>query len=386
MPWKQMDTLTQREDFIQDWLRRGFPMRGLCARYGIAPKTGYKWLHRFQGQGMSGLMDHPPVRQHQAHRTAPPVVKQILHYKYTYPFWGPRTIHLALQHHPPGGPVPAVSTIGEILKQHGLVKARKRSQRTPPHAHPLAHAREPNALWSADFKGQFKLGNGQFCYPLTVFDNYSRYLLACRGCAGPDAPATRQTYRELFETYGVPDAIRTDNGWPFAMNTLGGLTPLSVWLLKLGIGVERIAPGHPEQNGRHERMHRTLKQSTACPPAATMRAQQHAFNRFLTHYNEQRPHQGLTGGQYPAAVYRPCTRSYREAVRHAVSYPEAWTVRKVKHGGYIKLNGAPISLTRQLVGEYVGLEAFGPQQWRLYFAALLLGVVDERLHRVRRPV
>ena len=174
MPWTPMDTLTQREDFIQDWLRRGFPMRGLCARYGIAPKPGSKWLHRFQVQGMSGLVDHPSVRQHQAHRTAPPVVKQLLHDKYTYPFWGPRTIHLALQRHPPGGPVPAVSTIGAMLKQHGLVKARKRNQRTPPHA-----------LWSADFKGQCKLGNGQSCSPLTVFDDYSRYLLACRGCAWP---------------------------------------------------------------------------------------------------------------------------------------------------------------------------------------------------------
>ncbi len=145
----------------------------------------------------------------------------------------------------------------------------------------------------------------------------------------------------------MPDAIRTDNGWPFAMNTLGGLTPLSVWLLKLGIGVERIAPGHPEQNGRHERMPRTLKQRTACPPAATMRAQQRVFNRFLTHDNEQRPHQGLTGGQYPAAGYRPGTRSDREAMRHTVGYPEAGTVRKVKHGGSIKLNGAPIYLTRQ---------------------------------------
>jgi transposase InsO family protein len=384
MTWKETCTVSERRLFVEAWLSQDFEVAALCERFGIARKTGHKWINRFKEEGMSGLENRSRARHEQAHRTPAAIRQRILALKYQYPEWGPVTIQSALYRAEPERHWPAVSTIGALLAAHGLVKPKQPRQKTPPHSQPLAHATEPNAVWSADFKGQFRLGDGQWCYPLTMTDNHSRVLLACKGLSGPQISPSIAVYKQVFREYGLPAVIRTDNGWPFSMNALGGLSPLAIWLLRLGVYPERIAPGCPQENGRHERMHRTLKAATANPPKGNLAAQQRAFNRFMTEFNEERPHQGLERGQCPIDVHRPSPRCYPETLPQ-LEYPAGFAVRKVKCGGYIKLSGEPIYTTRQLTGEYVGLEPLDHGRWQLYFGALKLGVVDERIGRVIRP-
>lgn len=384
MPWKETCTMNERKAFIEAWLSQTFSIRELCRRFGITPKTGHKWINRFKAEGMMGLEDRSRARHTQAHRTPDDVVQRILDLKHQQPGWGPVTLHSTLHRMYPEVRWPAPSTIGSILGKYGLVKPRRGRHKTPPHTQPLAHAKAPNDVWSADFKGQFRLGNGQWCYPLTISDNASRLLISCQSLPSPDIVGSRQVYERAFRDYGLPRAIRTDNGWPFAMPVLGGLTPLSIWLIRLGILPERITPACPQENPRHERMHRTLKAATAKPPKGDMSAQQRAFNRFRFDYNEVRGHQSLGVGIAPTDVYEPSPRAYPEQLPE-LEYPGGFEVRKVKYGGYIKLHGAPIYTTRQLVGEYVGLEPLGHDRWQLYFGMLKLGVVDERHGRVIRP-
>lgn len=312
------------------------------------------------------------------------MVEQILELKHRHPDWGPVTIGSVLYRQNSAFPWPANSTIGEILKRHGLVKPRRKRNKVPPRTQPLAHARAPNDVWSSDFKGQFLMQNGRYCYPLTLTDNCSRFLIRCQGLYGTRLQPTKAVYEQAFREYGLPKRIRTDNGFPFAMVTLGGLTPLSVWLIKLGILPERIDPGCPQQNGRHERMHRTLKAATASPSKGNLSAQQRAFNRFRREYNEHRTHQSLGKGICPIDRYQISPRSYPEKPPE-LHYPDRFAPRKVKCGGYIKLNGHAFYLTRQLIGEYVGLEPIGIDLWQLYFGKLKLGVIDERLQSVIRP-
>lgn len=282
----------------------------------------------------------------QLHRTEDQIVAVVLALKHAYPSWGPKTIHSALYRKDPDGCWPVVSTIGELLKAHGLIRPRRKRHKVPPHSQPLAHAIAPNAVWSADFKGHFRLGNGRYCYPLTITDNCSRFLFLCRGLYGPDLPATQQGYTDVFREHGLPNAIRTDNGWPFAMNVLGGLSPLAIWLLKLDVLPERIAPGCPQQNGRHERMHRTLKAAVASPPKGNLSAQQRAFNTFCHEYNRVRPHQSLGLGICPADRHVHSHRPYPEQLPDII-YPDHFMIRKVKCGGYIKLHGRPVYTTRR---------------------------------------
>jgi transposase InsO family protein len=312
------------------------------------------------------------------------VVERILELKYRNPDLGPVSIDSALYRSDPDFPWPATSTIGEILKRHNLVKPRRKRAKVPPLTEPLVHAVEPNDVWSADYKGQFQLGNGRWCYPLTITDNCSRLLISCQGLYGPQLKPSMAVYERAFREYGLPRRIRTDNGFPFAMPTLGGLTPLTVWMLKLRVLPERIDPGCPQQNPRHERMHRTLKAKTASPPKGNLSAQQRVFNRFRREFNEVRPHQGLGRGVCPIDRYRVSARSYPNRIPD-MYYPDEYQLRKVKCGGYIKLNNHAFYLTRQLIGEYVGLEPIGLDLWQLYFGELKLGIVDERLKRVIRP-
>jgi putative transposase len=384
MTWNETCAVSERRLFVDAWLSQDFCVAELCERFGVSRKTGHKWINRFKEEGMSGLDNRSRARHGQAHRTPEAVIERVLALKYRYPDWGPVTIQSALYRAEPQGQWPAVSTIGSLLAAHGLVKPRRPRQKVPPHSHPLAHASEPNAVWSADFKGQFRLGNGSWCYPLTLSDNCSRLVFACKGFASPQLAPSMAVYKQVFQEHGLPAAIRTDNGWPFAMNTLGGLTPLMIWLLRLGVYPERIAPGCPQENGRHERMHRTLKAATANPPKGNLSAQQRAFNRFRREFNEERPHQALGRGRCPVDVHRPSTRRFPERLP-LLEYPDGFEIRKVKCGGYIKLSGEPIYTTRQLVGEYVGLEPLDHGRWQLYFGALKLGVVDVKVGRVIRP-
>lgn len=384
MPWNETCIMSQRTQFIEDWLSHRFSITELCRRYEIARKAGYKWINRFHSQGMNGMADLSRARHTQAQQTPDWIVEHILDLKVRYPYWGPVKIHSALYRDNALQAWPAASTIGEILKKNGLVRSKRKRQRIPPHTQPLKHALEANDVWSADFKGQFKLGNERWCYPLTLTDNYSRMLLSCKGLYNTQLPPVLNLYKAAFREYGLPKAIRTDNGWPFASLTLGGLSPLSIWLIRLGINPERIKPGCPQQNGRHERMHRTLKEAVANPPKANLSVQQRALNRFRREYNFERPHQALGLGVCPNDAYQCSLRAYPEILPE-LNYPANFEIRKVKCGGYIKLHGRPIYTTRRLVGEYVGLKAVDCDCWLLHFGTLKLGIVDEVVGRVIRP-
>ena len=386
MPWKETCAMKERKAFIECWLSGEYNKSQLCRRFGISRPTGDKWIGRFIREGMNGLEDRSRAPHRPGNQTAEHLVRQIVETKHRFPHWGPLPIHHWLVRERPQVNWPAASTMGSILKHHGLVKDRRKRPRVPPHSQPLAHATRPNAVWSADYKGHFAMGDGRRCYPLTISDNYSRFLIDCHGQYGTRLEPVKARYIRAFRAYGLPDAIRTDNGYPFAQISLGGLGPLSIWLLKLGVMPERIAPGCPQQNPRHERMHRTLKAATAKPPKGNLSAQQRAFNRFRTEYNEQRSHQGLKPGQRPADVYRPSPRTYsdRESPPE-VEYPDHFDVRKVKCGGYIRCHGVVVYCSRQLLGEYIGLEPINEDLYRIYFAQLPLGIVDRRLHRIIRP-
>src|SRR6267143_4356259 len=304
MPWKASSVMEEKVRFVFEYEQDEHTMTELCQSYGIARETGYVWLRRYREQGLEGLVELNRAAQRHGNQTPPEREQAVVELRQAHMRWGPRKLKRVLERDQPQQSWPAASTIGELLKREGLVVARKKRRRTAPYTEPLAHADGPNRVWCADFKGWFRTGDGERIDPLTISDAHSRYLLRCQAVEKADTARVQGIFEAAFRQYGLPQAIRTDNGAPFASRAVAGLSRLAVWWIKLGIVPERIAAGHPEQNGRHERMHRTLKQETASPPAANTRAQQRAFNHFRREYNEERPHEAL-GMRTPAEVYEP---------------------------------------------------------------------------------
>ena len=380
--------MDERMRFIVEQQRGEEGMAELCRRAGISRKTGYKWLARYRAQGPVGLVERSRAPHSHPRAVAAEVQAAVLEARAAHPTWGPRKLLAWLQARqqrglPPVAALPAASTVGEILRRAGLVVPRRRRARSVPWTRPLAHAVAPNAVWCADFKGQFRTGDGAWCYPLPISDGRSRYLLRCVGLPRIDGARVRPLFEATFREFGLPEAIRTDNGPPFASVGLGGLSPLAAWWVKLGIVPERIAPGQPQQNGRHERLHRTLKHETASPPAATLRAQQRAFDRFRQEYNVERPHEAR-GQQPPASAYGPSPRPFPERLRE-LEYPHADAVRRVRSSGEIRWAGRLVYLSESLSGEPVGLTALDDRHWQLAFGPLVLGVLDAADGRVHRP-
>jgi len=375
--------MNEKLKFITTHQSGEYSMAELCRRFGISRKTGYKWICRYERTGISGLEEHSRAPHVHPNAVSLSQVRALLELKYRHSHWGPKKVHDWLLLNRPEHKWPAVSTISELYKRHGLVKPRRRRTRSVAHSQPFKEATASNVVWSADFKGQFRLGNGQWCYPLTMSDNHSRFLLLCRGLARPTYPPVRLWYERVFREYGLPEAIRTDNGSPFASTGLGGLTQLSVWLIRLGIMPERINPGRPDQNGRHERMHRTLKQETANPPRANMNWQQRCFNRFCLEYNEERPHEAL-GGVPPQRFYSQSARSYPNKIEE-VEYRSLLQVRRVRSNGEIKWKGRKIYVSEALRGEPVGLDQIDDELYEVYFSQVKLGVLDERTGKIERP-
>ncbi len=386
MSWNDTCPVNERLKFIVEIQRGERNMRQLCEDFSISRKTGYKWWGRYQGAGMDGLKEHSRAPFSHPNAVQAAVVALLLEARQQHPSWGPeKLVHWLAPRHPQAF-WPALSTVGAILTRHGLVKARRRVRRSPPYAEPRVEVGAPNALWSADFKGQFRTGDGRYCYPLTVLDSFSRYLVLCRGLLTTATEGVRPWLVRAFRAYGLPLAIRTDNGPPFASVALGGLSALSLWWVKLGILPERICPGHPEQNGRHERMHLTLKQHSTRPVRASLRAQQQALGRFLAEYNHERPHQAL-GQRTPEEIYRPSVRPYPERLPK-VEYPAGLHVRRVRHNGQIKWQGRLIYASEVLAGEPVGLKHVDEGAWHVYFGPLLIGTLDrkaERVHSLNYP-
>lgn len=381
MPWKETGPMDERLAFIVACQQGEASMAEVCRQFGISRKTGYKWWQRYQADGPSGLSARSRAPHTHPQAVAAAVEERLRAARAAHPTWGPRKLAAWLTAREPDLALPAASTIGVVLARAGLVAPRRRHRHASPSLVGLTPYSAANRVWCVDFKGQFRLGDGQLCYPLTISDGASRYLLRCQGLPAIDTARVQPLFVATFREFGLPETIRSDNGPPFASTGLGGLSRLAVWWLKLGIRPERIAPGKPGQNGRHERLHRTLAQETAQPPKASLRAQQRAFDAFRTEYNQERPHEAL-GQVPPAQVYQPSSRAYpRRLIRFR--YPEAEAVRQVRHNGELQWRGAFIYVSAALAGERVGLHQLPDGHWELIFGPLTLGVLDERLSKIR---
>jgi len=373
--------MDERVQFIADYLAGAFTLAELCRRYGISRPTGYELIRRYEAEGASGLAARSRRPHTHPQATAAELVQAIVAARRKHPTWGPVTIVNRLRLEAPDRPWPAPSTAGAMLKAHGLIGARRRRPSAVISRRPTTAMDVPNAVWTIDFKGQFRTRDSAWCYPLTVMDGCSRYLLACQGLAAPRTAPTRAVLERVFGEYGLPTRIRSDNGVPFAgPTTVARLSRLSVWWIRLGIVPELIQPGCPAQNGRHERMHRTLKRQTTRPPAANRAAQQRRFGAFRREYNDERPHAALNA-LTPAMVYVPSARELPVRVP-PVTYPGHFDVRQVMSNGCMKWRNHVVSVSDVLVGEPVGLEEIDDGQWAVYFGPVRLGTVDERDGRI----
>ena len=352
--------------FVFEYEQGERSMSELCERYGIARETGYVWLRRYEEKGPEGLVERSRATLRHGNQTPEESERMIVELRQAHMRWGPRKLKRILERDEPGRMWPAASTIGTLLKREGLVVGRRKRLRTPPYSEPLAHAGEVNRVWCADFKGWFRTQDGERIDPLTISDAYSRYLLRCQAVAKTDTTRVQAIFEAAFREYGMPQAIRTDNGAPFASRALAGLSRLAVWWMKLGIVPERIQAGHPEQNGRHERMHRTLKQEITEPAAANRREQQRAMDRFRKEYNQVRPHEAL-GMQTPAALYHSSSRRFPARLPE-VEYPETMVVRTVHNQGHFRWKKHDVFVSEVLWGEKVGLLPLNDELFTVYFA------------------
>jgi len=380
MPWARTDWMSERLKFVAAYLEYEAHFVDLCRDFGISRKTGYKWVRRYEASGAAALEDRSRAPRTHPNAVSAEVVQAIVTIRRKHPRWGPRKVQVVLGRQRPRNAVPAASTIGDILKRQGLVHPRRRVRRSSPYGERLRQYDAPNAVWCADFKGWFPLGGrrgGEWCHPLTISDGYSRYLLRCQALRRPLHRSTKRVFESAFIEYGLPRAIRTDNGPPFASLAPAGLSRLAVWWIRLGIRPERIQPGRPEQNGRHERMHRTLKAETAKPPRSSFRAQQRAFDRFQAEYNDERPHEAI-GQEVPAALYRPSLRPYPRQLPE-LEYPAHFETRRAYPNGVISFGTTQWYVSTCLAGERVGLEPCDDGRWRVHFAWVPIGVLD--LHR-----
>ena len=380
MPWLETSLMDQRMQFIADVQRDLWPVTELAQRFGISRKTAYKWIERYEDAGPTGLTDRSRRPQHCPHETPQAVVEVVLEARRHHPRWGAKKLLRILTRKDPRGTWPARSTVCDLLKRHDLIPPTRRRPRLSHPGRPLTPMTAPNAIWTADFKGQFKTRDGVYCYPLTLVDGYSRYLLACQGLRSTAIVLARPIFQRAFEEYGLPRIIRTDNGVPFATTALGRLSLLSVWWIRLGIYPELIEPSHPEQNGRHERMHRTLKADATRPPSGNLQAQQTRFNRFRGEYNDERPHEALDQ-ETPASVYQSSPRTLPQRLA-PLEYPGHFEVRLVSRNSGIRWKKHWVCVTHTLAGEYVGLEEVDDGLWDVYFGPLKLGRMDERILRI----
>lgn len=380
MPWTHSSPMDQKTQFIADFLRHSQSISDLCRHYGISRKTAYKWINRYQQEGILGLDDQSRKPRSCPHQTEPDLVEALLEARRRHPTWGAKKLLKLVTQNAPERNWPARTTVCDLLARHGLVKkARKRRHLGHP-GKPSSIIIAPNQIWCADFKGHFKTLDGIYCYPLTITDGFSRYLLACQGLLRTAVADAKPVFERVFREFGLPERIRTDNGVPFATVSLARLSTLSAWWIRLGIVPELIEPGKPQQNGRHERMHRTLKAETTRPAAANRRTQQRKFNAFRDEYNQLRPHEALAL-ETPASVYQVSPRPYPQKLP-ALEYPAHFETRYVSHNGGIRWRSDWVNVSITCAGEYVGLEEIDNGIWNLYFGPVKLGRLIEAQMRV----
>jgi putative transposase len=369
----------QRRSFVLDYESGQWSMSELCQRYRVSRPTGYKWLDRYADEGDAGLEEVSRAPQTCPHHTPASIERRILALRTEYG-WGAKKLLQVLERRHPSVTWPARSTVNAILDRHGQLRRNRRRKKW---AHPGSAPIEtdmPNQVWPADFKGQFKTRDGKYCYPLTVTDHYSRKLLVCQGLPSVRTQGVKPVFRRLFREVGLPQAIRTDNGAPFASTGIHGLCALNVWWMKLGIVHQRIRPSSPQENGQHERMHKDLKREAARPPAANLAAQQRKLERFRRRYNEERPHDGIHGA-LPEERWQPSPRAYPERLQ-GPQYPNHLEVRRVSTAGTFRLKAKQPFLSNALADEYIGLEEVGDGLWNILYYETLLGRIDERSRKI----
>lgn len=380
MPWPEATPMDHRLQFVAEARRTDESFTALCARYGVAPKTGYKWLARYAAEGPAGLHERSR-RPHTSPTATPPAVAEaLLALRHRHPTWGGKKLLAVLARRSPRLVLPAPSTVAALLARAGLVTAPRRRRALGHPGRPTAPMEAPNAVWTADFKGEFKTRDGVYCYPLTICDGYSRFLLACRALRSTATVGARPVFERLFREHGLPDRIRSDNGVPFATIALARLSALSVWWLRLGILPDLTEPSSPQQNGRHERMHRTLKAEATKPAAASATAQQRVFDRFRREYNTERPHEALAQAT-PASCYTSSLRPYPRRLP-APEYPAHWEVRRVSRNGGVRWGDAWVNVSHVLAEESVAFEEVADGVWQVYFGPLRVGRFEERLLRI----
>ena len=380
MPWSQTSPMDQRTQFIADYLRGCLSITELCALYDVSRKTGYKWIDRYLHYGPAGLDERSRKPRASPNQTDQAIVSALLEVRRRHPSWGAKKLLTLLHKSHPRWELPGRSTVCDILNRHGMVPKQRARRRIGHPGKPTTSILAPNDLWCADFKGQFKTGNGIYCYPLTVTDGYSRYLLSCQALNSTAVIGAKPVFTRLFKEYGLPARIRTDNGVPFATTSLARLSALSAWWVRLGVMPELIEPGKPQQNGSHERMHRTLKDETTRPAAGNLSAQQRKFNHFRDEFNNERPHEALDQ-QTPASQYQPSLREMPEKIP-PLEYPNRFEVRYVSANGGISWNKHFVCVSSVCTGEYVGFEEIDNGIWNVYFGPLKLGRFDERHMRI----
>ena len=378
MPWKEISAVNQRIRFIADWLSREYTKSELCRFYGISRPTADKWIRRYVERGPQGLEELSCAPHTHPNQTSEELRAMIIKTKLAHQRWGPKKVLDWLNREYPQSGWPADSTAGEILKRAGLTRPRKHRRRVAPYTEPFGECNGSNQIWSADFKGDFSLGNKERCYPLTISDNFSRYLFLCQALRRPRHDAVRPWFEWVFREYGLPNAIRTDNGAPFASMALGGVSQLSKWWIRLGIKPERIRPGKPSQNGRHERMHKTLKETV--PVQADLETQQHLYDPFIEEYNWERSHESL-GRKTPGSVYHSSPRPFPVKLPE-VEYDSDVTVRQVRLKGEIKWRNKYIYVSETLAKEPVGLKPIDTGKWELCYSFHVLGVLDEQTKKI----
>ena len=384
MPWNEVKPMDERLRFIADYLNNYFSVTELCHHYNVSRKTGYKLINRYNKYGIESITNRSRKPHHSPNKTPDHIVNEILNVRSKHPFWGPKKLLWRIKKDHPDWALPANSTSSLILKKYGCVKKRRRSMKRYHPGRPMSPILSPNDTWTTDFKGHFKTKDGIYCYPLTIADGYSRFLLACDAFLSTQHVLVKPVFQRLFEIYGLPNKIRSDNGTPFASIALGRLSRLSVWWIRLGIMPELIELGRPEQNGIHERMHRTLKQETVIPPAKNAREQQLKFDTFRNEFNYERPHEGIDMNP-PTEVYKSSFKRMPKKLPQ-IEYPGHFEVRLVSANGGIRWRDRPrkgrVPVSLVLRGEYIGLEEVDNGIWDVYFGPIWLGRLDERIMRI----
>jgi transposase InsO family protein len=379
MPWRELSSVKQRADLVREYESGLFTMTELAAQYGISRKTAYKWVAAYAAQGLAGLPDRSRRPHHSPHATAPEVLAILLRLRQRHPRWGAKKLLTVAARRAPTTAWPCPSTVAAHFKAQGLITPRRRRQ--PPLV--VRSTRAPitraNEVWTTDYKGEFRTGDGRYCYPLTLRDGFSRFVLRCDALTAHTLAVTRPRFERAFAEYGLPERIRSDNGPPFGGPGLGRLSALAVWWLRLGIVPERIDPGHPEQNGSHEQFHAVLKADTTRPPASTAAAQQGRFRRFCREYNHERPHEALHQ-TVPATHYQPSARPFPRRLP-PLDYPGHAEIRRVDQNGYVSWR-RPLFVSAALADEAIAFEEVDEGIWTVTFATVVLGRFDERQHRI----